>query len=337
MLFAIIEKKMKQYIILVFALSFFSCKNFHERRNKTEKEIILNIGNINLRTDTFSIAINGDLTKAVFLDSCYYLMFESSRRNTSASYKKMIIVGKNGEFIEDVFLPSEVQDMSYYDFKIINGIMFLIETKSYDKVTLVKGDYVADFNVISPKDFRTYRDNFYDIFAVDNGEFGGTTYFQNRKTKEVFEAYSCPTIINKIDSVYYMTRSITNMEGYASIMRIANPQKLQKSTLNFNKGVGSTYNKGTEIIYKTTGLYISTSFVLKDKLLHVYTTNKGTYLGETINGKMKPLYKFEFKFYAYIDQQDENGLQVFTCYFPDTKKRAIMTIEKNNLSFHILK
>ena len=39
-------------------------------------------------------------------------------------------------------------------------------------------------------------------------------------------------------------------------------------------------------------------------------SSTGTYIGKIENGKVIPIYKFDFKFYAHFNHQDKNGRQV---------------------------
>ena len=83
--------------------------------------------------------------------------------------------------------------------------------------------------------------------------------------------------------------------------------------------------------------YIPTSFVVKDKLLHIYNDDNGTYIANIENKKMKVIYTFDFKFYPQFNQQLENGKQVLTFEDAETKKDGILLIDGNNLNFKFLR
>lgn len=349
----------KQFAILFILLTFISCSTRHsEKCGKIEKEIKLSFGNINIKLDTFHISIDGDLRKAILFHNNFYLMFETDRKNTTQRFKSMIVLDKKGEFSKKIFVPDEFKDISYYDLSVDNDSLFVKETQ-FEESTFALNENESELKPIKKKEFKSFKDKNYNVYVIDNGEFGGTTFFQNKTTKEVYEIRSTPTIINKIDSSYYLTSSGTSFVDFANVIKINNPSQLQKSRLEFGRHSGSHYNKGEEIILDTTGLFISSSFVLKEKLLHIYTTAKGTYLGEIRNRKMKSLYKFDFIFDAFLNQQYENGVQIFSCIIHDEKykkwinssfkpfdendklktiynKGAIMIINGNNITFHVL-
>jgi len=241
-----------------------------------------------------------------------------------------------GEFIEDVFVPKEIQEMPHYDLIVDDDRLYTKEAQ-FEKINLVLGEYVADFKLTKTKDFAILKDDNYNIYSTCNGEFGGTIYFQNIQTKSSYEAAStCPIVVNKIGKEYYVTNYMGHMMGFASVLKIPDPEKLEKSNLNFEAQHGSTFNKGVEVLIDTMDFYIATSSVADKKLLNLYSDKEGAYIGEIENKKMKPVYKFEFKFSADFNQQLDNGKQILTCYFPD-KKSGILIIDGNNFTFYKLK
>ena len=326
---------MKQHFLAIFsAVTLIACGT--KTQSKDDNVSPHQSKAIRISIDSLDISINGDLRKVVLFRDNFYGMFETRRKNTSGSFKKMIVFNRSGEFIEDVFVPTEIQDMPYYDLIVDNDSLYAKEAQ-FEKINLLLGEYVADFKLTATKDFAVFKDDNYNIYSTCNGEFGGTIYFQNKQTKKSYEAAStCPIVVNKIGKEYYVTNYMGHMMGFASVLKITDPEKLEKSDLNFNLQHGSTSNKGIEVLIDTTAFYIATSFVADKKLLNLYSDKQGTYIGEIVNKKMRPVYKFEFKFSADFDQQLNNGKQVLTCYFPD-KKSGILIIDGINFNFYKLK
>lgn len=83
--------------------------------------------------------------------------------------------------------------------------------------------------------------------------------------------------------------------------------------------------------------YIPTSFVVNNKLVHIYSDNKATYIAEIKNGKVKPIYTFDFRFYPQFNQQLDNGKQVLTFKVAESKSEGILLINENELTFNFLK
>ena len=314
--------------------------------NQTEKSTNLNpkdtlteqvlSDEIEISIDTLEISMNGRLRKVALFKDNFYCMFESGRENTSRSFKKMIVVDKEGNFIEDVFISEGIQDMNYYDIFIENDSLFLKRTQ-FDEETFLLGKYVTDFKQIERRNFSIYQDSSYKVFATCNGEWGGTVFFKDSQTKEVYEASStCPIVINKINEDYYVTNYMGHMMGFASVLKISDPRKLHKSELNFDNHQGSHYHEGVETLIDTMGFYIPTSFVANGELIHLYSDETGTYIGKIKNGKVIPIYKFDFKFSAHFNQQDKNGRQVLSLNIPQSQDKGFLIIEQGKLKFYII-
>ena len=325
-------------ILLIFLLTS-SCGK--SRNDKTLAINATEITNENpdfiIRKDTFDFSINGDLRKVTYFNDKYYCMFQTQRENTSGSFKKMVVLNNKGKFIEDIFVPKVIQYMHYYNIRFENDSLFL-QRAQHDEENFVLGKYVADFQPTETRAFKTYEDDQYNIYSTCHGEFGGTIFFQDKKTNKLFEGSStCPIIVNKVGTEYFVTNYMGHMLGFASVNKIAEPRKLEKSEWNFKRRFGSRNHKGIETILDTMDFYIPTSFVIKDKLLHIYNDNNGTYVANIKNEKMKSVYTFDFKFYPQFNQHLENGKQILTFKVAKTKKDGILLIDGNELTFNFLK
>lgn len=284
--------------------------------------------------DTLDISIDGHLEKVNLFRDNFYGMFETGRENTSQSFKKMIVLNRNGEFVEDVFIPSEIQNMPHYDIIVQNDSLFIKESQ-FEKINFVLGESVADFKMTKTKELKFYEDESYEIYATCNGEWGGTIYFRDKVTNESFEASStCPLVINKIDNEYYVTNYMGHAMGFASVIKIAEPKKLEKFNLNFNKEQGSKHNKGVKILIDTVNFHIPTSFVADNELLHLYSDDNGTYIGKIENRKVESVYKFDFTFYAHFSQHLDNGRQLLSYHIKDNEKGGILLIDGKKFLFY---
>lgn len=287
--------------------------------------------------DTFDFQIDGNLRKVTYYNDKYYCMFQTNRENTSQSFKKMVVLDKNGKFVEDVFIPNGIQDMNYYNIRIENDSLFL-QRAQFDEENFVLGKYVADFQPTKTRAFKIYEDEQFKVYSTCRGEWGGTVFFQDKKTNELYEGSStCPIVVNKIGKEYYVTNYMGHMMGFASVNKISDPRKLEKSDWNFKRRFGSENVKGIEKVLDTMDFYIPTSFVVRDKLVHIYSDEKGTYIAHIENEQMKPIYTFDFKFYPQFNQQLENGKQVLTFEVAESGKDGILLIDGNQLTFKFLK
>jgi|GEM_PF-1512373 len=325
---------MKKYFLIIFTvLILISCKRINsiiDGVNLKEE----NFSEFNVKFDTLTQTKNGELTKAVLFRNNLYCMFETSRKNTTQQFIKMKVFNQKGKFIEDVFVPEEIQNMPHYDLIVEKDSLYVKENQ-FEKENFVLGRYIADLNKIETRNFSTFKDEIYNIYSDSKGEWGGTFFFENNKTKEVFETYSsCPLVVNKIKEDYY----VTNGGMYSSdVLKISDPIKLHKSKLNLNENVGSKYHEGVEKILNIDDVNIATSFVNQDQLFHLYSDKNNVFVGVIENGKMKPQYKFAFNFYPHLNQKLDNGKQLLTFYIPSTKENGILIIDQKSFYFHILK
>ncbi len=311
---------------------------------KADSTTKTNSNHFRVHIDTLSLHLNGDLRKAALFRGNFYLMLETNRVNTTGDFKKMSVFSPKGKFIEDVFIPKAIQDMIYYDLIVYKDSLYIKETE-FEKTNFLLGEYVADFEEVKRREIPIFQDSVYNIYATCNGEWGGTIYFQNKHTKQVYEARStCPEIVNKLGSEYYITNYMGHMIGFASVLKISDPTKLQKSTLDFNTELGSKYDKGVENLMDTAAFYIPTSLIVNKKLYHLYSDKQGTYIGEIIKGKPQPVFQFDFQFSTDLSQNLSDGRQVLTCYFLETKDKklkvkdqGILLINQNNFNFYLLK
>jgi hypothetical protein len=325
-------------LLLLIAFLISSCG-----KKRSKKELVVNdikTSNANsefvIKKDTFDFTINGDLRKVTYFNGKYYCLFETNRENTSNDLKKMVVLDKKGTFVEDVFIPEGIQDMIYYNIRIENDSLFL-QRAQFDEENFVLGKYVSDFKPTETRAFKTYEDEQFNVYSTCRGEWGGTIFFQDKKTNELFEGSStCPIVVNKIGKEYFITNYMGHMIGFASVNKISNPRRLEKSKWDFKRRFGSENQKGVEKVLDTMDFYIPTSFVSKNNLVHIYNDDNGTYIAEIENGKMKPIYTFDFKFYPQFNQQLENGKQLLTFKVVETEKDGILLIDGNNLNFKFL-
>lgn len=327
------------FLIISIFILIASCGN-----NRSEKNFAINDTEVSnsklefvIKKDTFDFSINGDLRKVTYFNNKYYCMFQTKRENTSGSFKKMVILNNKGEFIEDVFVPGGIQSMFYYDIRIENDSLFL-QRAQHDEENFVLGKYVANFQPTETRAFKTYEDDKFNVYATCRGEWGGTVFFQDKMTMELYEGSStCPIVVNKIGNEYFVTNYMGHMIGFASVNKISNPKKLTKSKWDFKSRFGSENQTGIEKVLDTMDFYIPTSFVAKEKLLHIYNDDNGTYIAEIEDEEMKPIYTFDFKFRPQFNQQLTDGKQILTFDVAETGKDGILIIDKNNLNFKFLR
>ena len=158
---------MRQILIIFFSvMTLCSCQQ--KTADKSQNEITDNSNDFEMTFDTLNMSIDGYLRKVVLFRDNFYGVFETNRKNTSQSFKKMIVFDTKGNFIEDAFIPEEIQDMPHYDLVVENDSLYIKESQ-FEKYNFVLGAYVADFKKTKTKELKFYDDDFFDIYATCNG------------------------------------------------------------------------------------------------------------------------------------------------------------------------
>jgi len=349
----------KQFAILSIVLTLISCATRHSgTHGKIEKTIKLSFGDINLKIDTFDISEDGNLRNVVIYHDKYYIMFETYRKYTTQDFKMMVVLDKYGNFIEKVSVPDDFKNIPYYDISIENDSLLVKETQ-FEEYTFYLDEKGGELKPIKKRKLKSYQDSDYNIYTMDHGEWGGTTYFQNKADNSVHKVEFLPDAINRIDSTYYLLQSKHFPWEHSRLLKISNPQILQQSNLDFTGRRVNEKLVGGEFEFNNEEVSIMCSFVFKKKLLHIYSDDKSTYIGEIVDNKIQPLYKFDFNFNAFQCMHYENGKQIYGCFIHDKKyekwkkaefmpfndeikqkpvynKGAILIIDNDSIVFHKL-
>lgn len=290
---------------------------------------------IKISVDTLKVKAIGYFIKAVLFHDNLYCIYETSQENKSQNLKTLWIISKKGETIKEINVPKEIQNEYRYDLRIENDSLFLIGN-TY-KNTFVLGQSTENFKLTKSRHFKLFKDSTYDLYATCNGEFGGTLFFVNRNTKDVYDAAAtCPIVVNKIGTSYYISNYMGHMMGFTSILKISDPSALTKTKLKLDDIEGSDHLKGFETLIDTTDIFLHTSFVVDRQLLHIYSDSKGTYIGKIQEKQIIRLFQFNFKFYVDSNQRSENGQQVLVFNKADSDLNGVLVIDKSHLNFYFI-
>lgn len=144
-----------------------------------------------------------------------------------------------------------------------------------------------------------YEDSEYIVTKSCSGEWGGSIWFEHKKTGIVYSCRStCPKSIHKIDNKYVITNSTAHMNGVSEIIEIENPDQLsifkKPEPRNYKNGkpfyyVGeleSKSRKGVKSLWSEHETLIIFSFLYGSKLYHITTKNGATLLTTLKNNKL---------------------------------------------------
>lgn len=329
-----------QILFLSFVL--FAC-NSAESQQKTNT--IKFESGFSLIQDTISISVNGRMTHALEFNDKYYVLFEQRLMKYGGYGKRWLYIFSNNQLEKVIDFPEELKTI-YLDFYVQNDSIIL---KPYmDKQSYHFDNTNLKWNKIDKTDDLIFEDEDFYVYSLDFGEWGGKTWFKNKKTGSQYVLESTTPLINKIDSTYYLTNSF-------QVLRINNPKELTKCdsdvTYENIQESGKSYSwysqsKGYEVIYKDENVdyfdfsyhpSIISSFVFNNELLHIYETDTASYLSRIVDNKIQPFEKIldDVKFfnwyYSYRSKNLNSKNELLKFNTKNEKVYGLTTIKENQI------
>ncbi len=338
-------------IHLIIPLLFLACTN-------VEKQKAINVihfdSGFSLYQDTISFDIKGDMTHALKYHDKFYVLFEQRVLKYGGQRKRWLYIFFNGKMEKIVDCP-EKMDVFYLDFFVKNDSIIL---KPYmdDKIYYFNTQNFT-WKEIDKADDLIFEDEKFDVYSLDFGEWGGKTWFKDKKTGIEYEIESKTPLINKIDTTYYLTSAF-------EILKIENPFKLNKCLDNdityenietsekFYSWHGNPI--GFEKVYTKMDtiqltdftcilpqeINIISSFVWQNELLHIYGNDTATYIAKAENNSIKLIQKIkenlsfynEHRSYRCRNLNKNNELLKFRT--ENKQLFGLMEIVDNNIHIH---
>jgi hypothetical protein len=273
------------------------------------------------------------LTHAIKYRNNYYCFFEAPQEGHYKDLRFFLIISGDGKVVQDIKVPKEIQNSYYFDLFLKNDSVF---TKTYMDHDI----YFLDINKlrwvnIKEVDDMIYEDDKFYITYLDFGEWGGTTWFKDKRSGKEYELASSGTIINKIDNTYYVTAA-------HKIIMIENPLKMKpcnkdyyyeeiqkkKAAKGTNSLLGATviYSDSTysDWDYKKLNNYVATSFIANDEIFHLCVDSTKTYIAILENGKLVPIKKIGNSYLTF------NWYYSYRCRIQNTRQLLKFTTKRPN-------
>ncbi len=288
--------KNKLIIYVIIPIFLLACSN---AENKKKSSVIQFDSGYSLHQDTIPVNIKGEMTHALKYRDKYYVLFKQQVLKYGGYGKRWLYIFSNGEVERIVNCPKEMKTV-YLDFYAKNDSLIL-------KPYMDKQSYYLDLEShnwikIDKTDDLVFEDDSFQVFSLDFGEWGGKTWFKEKSTGQEYVLESTTPLVNKIDSIYYLTNSF-------QVIKIKNPRLLNKCTDDITyeniESTGKFYSwygepNGFVYVYQDTTFdyfdfkhqpNIVSSFVLNKKLLHIYETDTATYIARHRGYEIEPIQK----------------------------------------------
>jgi hypothetical protein len=283
---------------------FLACTN---AESKNSNSIINFESGFSLSQDTIYVSIKGEMTHAIKYQDKFYLLFEQRVIKYGGYGKRWLYIFSNGHIEKVIDCPKEME-ATYLDFHIKNDSLIL---KPYMDKQCYKLDLINyRWSKIEKTDDLIFEDEKYLVYSLDFGEWGGKTWFKEKKTGQEYVLEATTPLVNKIDSTYYLTNSFR-------VLKIKNPRLLNKCSDDITyENIDSTgksyswYGKpiGFNIVYQDTTIdnfdfsyksHIVSSFVFANELLHIYETDTATYIARHKSNSIELIQKIVDKISFY--------------------------------------
>lgn len=331
--------------ILTIILSFQICFVLGQSFNVTTKVISLDIKELIIP------ATKIELTHAVKYKNEFYCFFEEVKKdNLRRNIKYCFTFSDAGKDLKKIEVPNEIQNTVYYDLFVKKDKVF---AKTYmDSKTFYFDNEKSKWVKTKNAEDLIFEDEKYYVYSLNFGEWGGKTWFKDKKTELEYVIEARTPLINKIDTTYYLTNAF-------KVLKIENPLKLNKcdndityENIKKDARYASWYGKpiGFEVVYEDTTSrdyfdfsykpYIVSSFVWKGELLHIYETETATYISKTDNNSIKTIQKIGSNFsfydwyYSYRSKIQTDGRQLLK--FKTNDKFGLIEIKGQDINTYNL-
>lgn len=285
---------------------FMACMNTVER-NKVKVTNL--VSGFSIYQDTIYVDIKGEMTHAIKYHDKYYVLFEQKLLMYGGYGKRWLCMFSNGKLEKTIDCPKNLQITSL-DFFVKNDSIIL---KPYMNDNTYYFDIKNDTGKkIEKVDDLIFEDERYFVYSLDFGEWGGKTWFKDKKSSFEYVLEDKTPLINKIDTTYYLTNKFW-------VLKIDNPSALHKcdkdityENIELSGKKYSWYSEpvGYNVIYQDSLIFkyedknlsqIITSFVWNNELIHIYKTDTMTYLAKNENKSIKLIDKIgnEFDFFDF--------------------------------------
>lgn len=301
--------------------------------------------------DLIKPATEVELTHAVHYRNEFYCFFKEVLKNNDRREINFCFAFSNdGKNLRKIEIPKDFVSSIYHDFFVKNDTLYLksyMEGESYffniEKYKWVKTKTIDDL---------IFEDEMYSVFALDFGEWGGKTWFKDKKTSVEYEIELSSPIINKIDSTYYIS-------GRNFVYKIDKPKLLNEcdeevtyKNIEKNGKYTTWYGKsiGYERIYKDTTEqnifdnqfipHIVSSFVWQNELLHIYVTKTETFVARIDKNAIIPIQTIGTKqrFFNWVNSYrckiQKDGSQLLK--FRSQNKFGLITLNGENIDTYYL-
>jgi hypothetical protein len=303
-----------------------------------------------LYSDTILVDIKGEISHALKYCNKFYVLYW--QRHLFDKDKRWLCIYSNNKLERVVNCPQKL-DVTYLDFFVKNGRIIIKPNFDGQCYYLDTNKFI--WKKIKKADDLIFEDEKFYVYSLDFGEWGGKTWFKEKKTGKEYEIETTAPLINKIDTAYYLTQSFR-------VLKIEPPFELNKCDDDFTYENIKTDNRytywygeriGFDTVYNATyGIdyfdfsyrtRIITSFVWKNELLHISEIDSVIYIAKAEGNLIAPIQKIGERMdfynwhYSYRCRNLNGNNELLKFRTKDEKLFGLMEVLGNNVYLHYFK
>lgn len=269
-------------------------------------------------SDTIFVDIKGTMTHALKYHDKYYALFDEITLKYGGRGQRWLYVFSEGRVERIVQCPKKL-DATYLDLFVINDSIVIKQYISEPHFYLDTQNFT--WHEIEAPDDLIFEDEKFMVYSLDFGEWGGKTWFKDKKTGKEYVIAATTPLINKVDNTYYFTKPymVLKIENPLNLgicpddVTYENIEKTEDGYLWYGEPTGFDviYNDDS---YDYFGFgnspRIVSSFVWNNELLHIYKTEAEAYIARIENDTIKPIQKMDgnLRFYNWHNSyRSKNG------------------------------
>jgi len=302
-----------------------------------------------LYQDTIPVEIGGDITHALKHRNKLYLLSEQRIHKYGGYGKRWLHIIADGEMERTVAVPSEIRAVSL-DFFVKDNTLILrtpgyLSNYYFDPVSFRWGKTDLWDDLI-------FEDENYFVYSLDFGDWGGTTWFEEKGTGLQYIVEASTPLVNKIGASYFLTspRRVLKIDNPAMLYPCNDSTRYENvrarderyfASAGLTRGVTVVFEDTTDLFFDLTDHpFIVSSFVADDELLHIYQTDTAIYIAQAEGQTVNLIQKIAGNLFFYKDygsyhrrnMHDQNELLKF--HTSDDQLTGIMEIAGSKI--HLL-
>lgn len=170
--------------------------------------------------DTLHVSLAGKVCGGVKLGNKYYMYHKADYTggNFDLSWY-LCIVNQNGRLVDSVYVSD---DMDVNKHLIARNDSVILRSNSDNNEAYYLNEYGRKWVAFKNTDYTLFEDGNYLVTSSDYGEWGGATWFKDKKTGVQYEADVIMPEIHKINNIYYLV----SKEG---IDIVKNPKRMSNA------------------------------------------------------------------------------------------------------------